>query len=356
MSIHGGMVYDNNVLLDGVNIQDPIFGQVSQGAVNALYIESNIAETQVLTSGISAEYGQFTGGVLNMVTKSGGNEFGGSLRANFSKPSWAAQTPFGESREGDLSTYYEGTFGGPLRRDVAWFNLAARDERSDNDFDANITGERLFQSQEQTRWEVKLTTTLGPSHSLQGSYIDNPTKRSLESQVTPAESVAFARDTRRENDGFVLEARPRVVVKVQGRDDHVRPPRGAAGALDRSDERGVDRLRLADALFEAVAHAAHARDPRLAELLARAPDVHVDDVRAGVEVVSPHLAQQLFGVQHLPGVAEEHFRHRELACAQVIRLPVDDGLARAEVERRVPTVSTVGSAAPGRPLAYLREP
>jgi outer membrane receptor for ferrienterochelin and colicin len=53
-----------------------------------------IQETQVLTSGIGAEYGRFTGGVINAITKSGGNAFSGSFRTNFSNPSWTKETPF----------------------------------------------------------------------------------------------------------------------------------------------------------------------------------------------------------------------------------------------------------------------
>ena len=126
VQINGGMAYDNSILVNGVNIQDPIFGQT-----NNLFIEEAIAETQVLTSGISAEYGQFTGGVLNVITRSGGNQFMGSLRADLSKPNWRNETPFeknlGRKREGDLSKIYSGTFGGPILRDRIWFFIAGRD-------------------------------------------------------------------------------------------------------------------------------------------------------------------------------------------------------------------------------------
>ena len=52
----------------------------------------------MLTSGISAEYGRFTGGVVNAITKSGGNTFSGSCRVNFLNPSWTTETPFEKSR------------------------------------------------------------------------------------------------------------------------------------------------------------------------------------------------------------------------------------------------------------------
>ena len=80
---------------------------------------SDIQETNILTGGISAEYGRFSGGVINMITKSGGNIFSGSFRENFSNPKWITQTP----RELDnnivhsdiLSKTSEATFGGSER-------------------------------------------------------------------------------------------------------------------------------------------------------------------------------------------------------------------------------------------------
>ena len=60
-----------------------------------LFIEDAIEETQVLTSGITAEYGRFTGGVVNAVTKSGGNNFSGQLADELrrTRPG-RRQTPF----------------------------------------------------------------------------------------------------------------------------------------------------------------------------------------------------------------------------------------------------------------------
>ena len=89
LTINGGFGYDNVFLIDGVDINDNIFG-----TAHDLFIEDAIEETQVLTSGISAEYGRFTGGVVNTITKSGGNQFSGSFRTNLYKPNWTEPTPF----------------------------------------------------------------------------------------------------------------------------------------------------------------------------------------------------------------------------------------------------------------------
>ena len=68
ITIGGAMSADNLFMLDGVQIQDNL-----RGTPFSLFIEDAIQETTVSTSGISAEYGRFTGGVVNAITRSGGD-------------------------------------------------------------------------------------------------------------------------------------------------------------------------------------------------------------------------------------------------------------------------------------------
>ena len=73
----------------------------------------------MLTSGISAEYGRFSGGVINVVTKSGGDQFSGTFRANLANDNWqdavAVRGSHATSTSSDkLNPVYEGTFGGPI--------------------------------------------------------------------------------------------------------------------------------------------------------------------------------------------------------------------------------------------------
>jgi hypothetical protein len=123
--INGAFAFDNIFMLNGVDVNDNLFGS-PQG----LFIEDAIQETQVLTSGIGAEYGRFSGGVVNAITRSGGNIFRGSYRLNLTNPAWTRETPFEEAQgiehEGKLSLTHESTFGGPLVRDRLWFFGAGR--------------------------------------------------------------------------------------------------------------------------------------------------------------------------------------------------------------------------------------
>src|SRR5690606_11786470 len=93
VSINGAFAFDNVFMINGVDVNDNLFGSPQN-----LFIEDAIEETQTLTSGISAEYGRFSGGVINAITKSGSNTFSGSFRDELTNPSWSTETPFEVAR------------------------------------------------------------------------------------------------------------------------------------------------------------------------------------------------------------------------------------------------------------------
>jgi hypothetical protein len=83
-SIAGASGLENNYIIDGVNITDTGFGGFGaynsvHGSLGAGVTSDFIKETEVKTGGFEAEYGQTSGGVVNVITKSGGNTFSGSL-------------------------------------------------------------------------------------------------------------------------------------------------------------------------------------------------------------------------------------------------------------------------------------
>ena len=169
VTINGAFAYDNIFLVDGVDINDNLFG-----TANSLYVEDAIQEMQVLTSGISAEYGRFSGGVINVITRSGGNDFSGSYRLNMFKPSWVAHTPFeDEPREGNLADNldHEYTFGGPVVRDRLWFFYSGLITRQSGTDTFNETGIGFDTTDAQDRNQIKLTATLAPGHTLSGNYL-----------------------------------------------------------------------------------------------------------------------------------------------------------------------------------------
>ena len=174
VTIGGGFAYDNVFLMDGVDINDNVLGQP-----NGLFIEDAIQEVQVLTSGVSAEYGRFGGGVVNVITKSGGNLFSGAFRSNFTNSAWSVETPFeksaGTTRASKLSPTYEMTLGGPVVRDRVWFFGGSRIERTTTAGTFAQTRLPYTRHDDNTRYEAKLTGTIRNGHTLQGTFIDNTT-------------------------------------------------------------------------------------------------------------------------------------------------------------------------------------
>ena len=176
VTIGGGLAYDNIFFVDGVDVNDNVFGQP-----NGLFIEEGIQEVQVLTSGISAEFGRFGGGIVNVITRSGGNLFSGAFRTNLSNASWSNETPLekskGTKRASKLSPVYEGIAGGPVVKDRLWFFGGARAERTTT---ANLlpqTNIAYAGRNNNRRYEGKLTGTLAPGQTLQGTYIDSRTEQ-----------------------------------------------------------------------------------------------------------------------------------------------------------------------------------
>ena len=172
--INGAFAYDNVFMINGVDVNDNLFGNPQN-----LFIEDAIQETQVLTSGIPAEYGRFSGGVVNAITKSGGNRFSGSFRTSFANPTWSTLTPFdvasGVKHTSDVSETYEGTLGGPVRRDMIWFFAAGRLANSTTQKTLPQTGVSYQDVNDNKRGELKVTATPVARHTFQVSYIDNHT-------------------------------------------------------------------------------------------------------------------------------------------------------------------------------------
>ena len=90
-SIAGGSALDNLYVADGVNITNSAFGGVgtfsrSYGALGTGINTSFIKEVQVKTGGFEPQYGQSLGGIVNIITQSGGNEYHGAVYG-FARPS-----------------------------------------------------------------------------------------------------------------------------------------------------------------------------------------------------------------------------------------------------------------------------
>ena len=169
ITFSGAMSYEGLFLLNGVVLNETLRNQP-----RALYIEDAIEEVKTSTATISAEYGRFSGGVANTITKSGGNVFSGSFRTTFTNDSWRSLTPY--ERDNDIEAVdktvptYEMTFGGPLARNRLWFFSAARFEDSQTVQTTTHTNLAYEEGDNDKRYEGKGTWTMTPSHSFKGAY------------------------------------------------------------------------------------------------------------------------------------------------------------------------------------------
>lgn len=164
--ISGAQQYENLYLVNGVAIQDNI-----RNTPHVLYIEDAVQETTTQTSGISAEYGRFAGGVVNTLTKSGGNEMHGSLRDTLSSDKWVGETPKTTSRNDTINSYYELTLGGYVFKDRLWYFLAGRSFKTSQDRQLYSTNIPYTYGDNQKRYEGKLTFAFTPNHRIIGSYL-----------------------------------------------------------------------------------------------------------------------------------------------------------------------------------------
>lgn len=153
----GGSTDQSNAYqLDGVNVNDPGFGG-SFLLPNVDWIQ----EFQVKGLGAGAEYGNFQGGLVNIVTKSGSNTFEGALRTNFETADWndSNLNTFEAGEELDQRFEVNASVSGPFVRDKLYYFFSV--QRVDEDTQVvdvlNSTASDVsFLGQQENRVEEKL--------------------------------------------------------------------------------------------------------------------------------------------------------------------------------------------------------
>jgi len=112
----------NNISLDGGDFNNGFFGEQAGGqrAPVDITLEA-VQEFQVIASGAPAEFGRTAGGVVNVITKSGSNAAHGSLFHFQRLEALTGQLSDGTTLDNFHRQQFGGTFGGPIRRDKAFF-------------------------------------------------------------------------------------------------------------------------------------------------------------------------------------------------------------------------------------------
>ncbi|MCM3877701.1 MAG: TonB-dependent receptor [Thermoanaerobaculia bacterium] len=186
LSIYGSTSAENLYLIDGVNTTNVIKGFQGK-SINNEFVE----EVEVKTGGYQAEFGRNTGGVINVITKSGGNEFHGDAFGYYDNTNMKAQPRVDASpaysQDGDQQgqpyfsknnrTEFGIGLGGFFVKDRLWFYGAY--DRVDQKLEAFQTagirnGEAFPRDQKSDLYSGKLTVRITDSTTLIGTVFADP--------------------------------------------------------------------------------------------------------------------------------------------------------------------------------------
>jgi len=207
----GSLTSNNQFLFDGVDTTDPTTGTFGSN----LNFES-VQEVSLYTAGLSAEYGRAVGAVVNVITKSGGNDFSGSAKYLMTNDDWNEQNKTKDERCGltgparpsnpcdtlgaslarvkfdHVNPVRSFTLGGPFWRDHVWFFGAY--EKSKNTTaqqQTAITRENFQQTTASPFWDARVTAQITPSHSVWVRKHDSPTNGFVINYGNAAELAAY---------------------------------------------------------------------------------------------------------------------------------------------------------------------
>lgn len=183
LSIYGSTSAENVFVIDGVNTNS-----VTRGVQGKVINNEFIQEVEVKTGGYQAEYGRSTGGIINVITKSGGNEFHGDVFGNLSPTSFRSDqrhddpgdefnTTFADVKELD----YGADLGGFILKDHLWFFTAY--DRVDNSRDRvpaearSVLGQHFREDDNYNLFSGKLTWNIVQGSTLVGTYFRDPEVR-----------------------------------------------------------------------------------------------------------------------------------------------------------------------------------
>jgi hypothetical protein len=187
-TVYGSTGAENEYIIDGLNTTGVRSG-TNVKSVNMDFI----AEENILTGGLPAEYGRLTGGAIVAVTKSGSNEFhgdvfgykaGGSLLSN---PKYQNELPTTSTTIGDIDKQddYGGNLGGYLLKDRLWFFGGIDSVKQTNEsIRINVplsvpgftlpVGGSIPTSLKRNLFDAKLSLALSSSHLLNLSVLGDP--------------------------------------------------------------------------------------------------------------------------------------------------------------------------------------
>lgn len=121
----------NNIMVDGLDNND-----LAVGAARTTFGQDSIQEFQIVTNGFSAEYGRAAGGTLNVITKSGGNDYQGSVFYFGRRARFDTKLPISAAQPSTTQNQYGFSVSGPIVKDQLFYFISV--ETLDKDDSANV--------------------------------------------------------------------------------------------------------------------------------------------------------------------------------------------------------------------------
>jgi hypothetical protein len=135
ISINGQREFANSFMVNGSDVEE----DVNMGAAVVPNLDS-ISEFRILTNNFDAEYGEFSGGQINVVTKTGTNQFHGDVFEFVRNTNLDARNYFSPTRGQFDQNQFGGTLGGPIRANKLFFFADYQGTRSTQGIDTgNVT-------------------------------------------------------------------------------------------------------------------------------------------------------------------------------------------------------------------------
>lgn len=134
-SIAGMRASQTSLQIDGVDANNSFFGENRGGSrLPFTFSLESIREFQIISSGFDVEHGRFGGGIVNVVTRGGTNDFSGSVYANFRDDALTSAPFIQDPSNPEITTEYQvqqfsGVLSGPIIRDKAFFLLSVDGQR-----------------------------------------------------------------------------------------------------------------------------------------------------------------------------------------------------------------------------------
>ncbi len=133
LSFAGQRGVNGNVMLDGSDYNNPFFGGIRGGERANLVPtvpQTAVQEFQVITTGYSPEYGRSSGGLLNVITRSGTNATRGRVFWQFRNGAVSATEPIFGLKSGETQHQFGGSVGGPISEGRAFYFVAVERQQA----------------------------------------------------------------------------------------------------------------------------------------------------------------------------------------------------------------------------------